>query len=93
MNEWLKELKIGDKIYQVERHPSMPNGKSLWKAEVTKIETNYIETVCERDNTLEWLLELTKKLANNHRTFNKVWTKNYYGPDGSINVEKYFEVG
>lgn len=80
---------VGDKVFQIERHLNIPNGEWKWEAVVTKIEKSYIETVSERDHTLEWLLELTNKLAGNHRSFNKVWTKNYYSPDGKINIEKY----
>ena len=89
--DWIKELKIGDNVFQIERHPTMPNGEWKWNAIVTKIESNYIETTFERDRNLEWLQELVKKLSPIHRTYQRNWIKNYDGTDGTINIERWQE--
>ena len=86
--EWISNLKIGDFVYYIENHPGIPGGKWKWKAEVVKIESNYIETVHQRERGLAWLEAVTLKLASNHRTFSKTWNKNYFGPEGGINIEK-----
>lgn len=87
--EWVKNLKIGDKVYQIERHPSIPNGKCNWSAIVIKIENNYIETEYSRDQNVEWLKILTLKLASNHRTFGTNTQKNYFDNDGNTNIENF----
>lgn len=88
LNAWIKDLKVGDKVYQVERSPKIPGGKWQWEAVVTKIDPAYIETAFERDSSLEWLQEIIESLAPNQRTYGKITMKNYYAPDGTINIEK-----
>ena len=85
--EWIKELKIGDRVLSIERY-----GDRIWKWEsvVIKIESNYIETSYERDWKNEELLLLAKGLAPNHRTFTKQYVKNYFSPAGEINIEKIY---
>ena len=82
---WIKELKIGDEVINIER-----NGNRIWKwkAKVIAIESNYIETTYARDWKNEELLALCKNLAPNHRTFSTQYVKNYFAPDGTINIEK-----
>lgn len=89
--EWVKDLKVGDKVYSIERHPRLPNGSWKWESVIIKIESNYIETEYKRVE-YDWLIEMTKNLAPHHRTFSKQTVKNYFGPDGSINIE-HFGVG
>lgn len=87
--EWIKNLKIGDKVITLEL---TRKGTWKWDSIVTKIESSYIETTYTRDwNNLE-LLELCKDLDNNHRTFSEQIVKNYFGADGSINIERYSPV-
>jgi hypothetical protein len=86
--KWIKNLKVGDEVYTIERHKNLPNGSYKWKSKVIKIEPNYIETVYERDYKLEWLLDLCENLASNHRTFDTQYVKNYFSPDGVINIEE-----
>ena len=81
-------MKVGDEVYTIERNPNIPGGSWKWRSIIVKIESNYIETTYCRERGLDWLEAATLKLSANHRTFNKTWSKNYYGPDGSINVEK-----
>lgn len=82
---WYKDLKIGDKVVTLE---ITPHKMWKWESVISKIEKGYIETKYVRDwNDLE-LLELCKNLAPNHRTFSEQTVKNYFGPDGSINIEK-----
>ena len=88
MNDWIKNLKIGDEVITIERNGLLPNGFYGWKSIVVKIETNYIETEYTRDRNLDWLNELVKKLSPIHRTFIKQTCKNYFAPDGTINIEK-----
>jgi hypothetical protein len=88
-DEWIANLKVGDSVYTIERCKSYPDGVWKWESKVTGIsESSCIETVFERDYKLQWLLELTKDLAPNHRTYAKTWTKNYFAPDGTINIEQ-----
>lgn len=87
--EWVKDLKVGDDVFQVEKHPTMPNGEWHWKAKIIKIESNYIETEYCRDRNLEWLMVLTKKLAPHHRTYSPQFCKNYFSPNGEINLKPY----
>lgn len=86
---WINDLKPGDTVWQLELHHSFQDGCARWKATIVSVETNYIETVYERDYNCQWLLELCKGLAPNHRTFNKTWIKNYFAPDDSINIEQW----
>ena len=79
--EWIKALNIGDKVLTLERN-------FKWASVVISIELNYIETKFMRDYNNEELILLTKNLAPNHRTFSTNFVKNYFGPDGSINIEK-----
>jgi hypothetical protein len=85
------ELKIGDYVFQIEKHPEIPGGIWKWKAKVVAIESNYIETEYARDRSVEWLRAITNRLAPNHRTYNTGWCKNYYDPKGCINLEPYTE--
>lgn len=88
MQDWIKNLKIGDDVLQVERHPNITNRVWRWKAKVYRIEPNFIETEFFRDSGEEWLVEQTKRLAVYHRTFITVWQKNYFDlKDGTIDLE------
>ncbi len=78
---------IGDSVLTIERHPNYPNGIWKWESRVVAVENNYIETTYERPRDLDWLKELVKNLDPLHRTFERTWIKNYYAPDGTINVE------
>jgi hypothetical protein len=86
-NNWIKNLKVGDSVYTIDRHKNIPGGSWKWKSEITIIESSYIETVYRRERGLAWLEAAILKLAPNHRTFEKTWSKNYFAPDGSINIE------
>lgn len=89
MNDWIKELKIGDEIYTIERHIKIPNGFWKWKSKVIDIQSNYIETEYRRDFKLDWLLLDCNNLAVNHRTFDRQFIKNYFNTlTGEINIEK-----
>ena len=88
MNDWIKELKVGDLVYTIERHKNCPNGLWKWESTVIAIDSGYIETKYSRPMDLAWLNELVKQLAPNHRTFDTQYIKNYFGPDGSINIER-----
>lgn len=83
--DWIKDLKVGDSIFQIEKHKDITNGFCLWNAVITKIEPNFIETSWTRDWNQEWLINLCKKLAPNHRTFSPQTTKNYFN-NGNINI-------
>ena len=85
--QWITDLKIGDIVYTIERHKDIPGGEWKWKSVVTKIESNYIETEFERER-LDWLEELTKKLAVHHRTYQKQFVKNYFY-NNEINITQY----
>lgn len=86
-NDWIKNLKVGDKVYTIERHANMPGGSYKWKSEITIIESSYIETMYRRERGLAWLEGACLKLSVIHRTFEKTWSKNYFAPDGTINIE------
>lgn len=79
MNEWIKDLKIGDKVLTIERH-------FKWVSEIITIESNYIETAYHRDRNNEEINELIIDLAKNHRSYSKLFVKNYFGIDGNINI-------
>lgn len=83
--EWIKNLKVGDKVLTLERNVY---GVWKWESEVISTANNYIETLYRRDENNEMLTELVAKLAPNHRTYMRQWVKNYFGPDGSINIEE-----
>ena len=88
--EWIKNLKISDKVYQIEYHNKIPNGSHSWKGIVTLIESNYIEVKWTREPT-DWLedarREMKKGSSNNFdRTYFENWTKNYFDPNGKINI-------
>ena len=85
--EWVKNLKVGDTVWQVETHPNMPNGRWKWQATIINIADNYIETKFHRDPNLEWLKALVQRLAPNHRTYNTQCQKNYFDPLGNIAIE------
>jgi hypothetical protein len=87
-DEWISNLKVGDSVYTIERCKSYPDGVWKWVSKVTVVESNYIETVFERDYNLEWLREATKNLVPYHRTYQKTTIKNYFVPDGTINIEQ-----
>lgn len=80
-------VSVGDKVWQIENCRDFPNGTWKWEAIVVKAESNYIETEYCRDRNLLWLQELVKKLSPHHRTYERTWEKNYFSPDGSINIE------
>ena len=93
--DWIKELKIGDKVFQIERHKNIPNGFWKWKGFVMKIESNYIEVKYHRE-PVAWLeearLEMKKKAQGNiDKTYDESWVKNYFAPDGTINIERWQE--
>ncbi len=81
----MNDFKIGDKVFTIEL-----NGTRTWKWEsiIIAIESNYIETCYVRDKNNIEILELSKGLSPIHRTFMKQYVKNYFGKDGSINIEK-----
>lgn len=91
--EWIKFLNIGDTVWQIEMNKSIPNGFHKWKGKIVKIETGYIEVKWQREPTLfleETRKEMKKGSSNNFdRTYFEQWTKNYFAPDGSINIEQY----
>ena len=91
-NDWIKELKVGDSVWQIERHPKIPDGFHKCKGVVVKIEPNYIEVKWMREPTayIEDLRREMKKnsVGNMDATYNFQFTKNYFSPDGSINIEK-----
>jgi hypothetical protein len=82
--KWIENLKIGDKVIQLER-----SGKRVWKWEATVLYTSsvYVETSVVRDIYNAELAELVKRLSPIHRTYEKTFTKNYFAPDGTINLE------
>ena len=91
--DWIKELKIGDMVFQVERHKIAPDGICKWKGIVTKIEKNYIEVKHHREPTA-WLEDARSEMKRNasgniDKTYDDTWTKNYFAPDGSININRY----
>ena len=87
--DWINNLKVGDKVYTIEKYPSIPNGKWLWVSTIIIIENNYIETEFYRDTYQLWLNEIVSTLAPNHRTFIKQTVKNYFSPiDFTINIEQ-----
>ena len=88
MNDWIKELKVGDLVYTIERHKNCPDGLWKWKSTIIAIDECYVETTYSRSWDLKWLNDLANNLAPNHRTFDTQYIKNYFGPDGSINIEK-----
>jgi hypothetical protein len=78
-------MNVNDKVLSIERFGDLI---FKWESTVIAIESNYIETTYVRDYRNEILMELCKKLAPNHRTFSKQYVRNYYAPDGSINIEE-----
>lgn len=87
MKNEISAIKVGDLVYTLEYHISIPGGMWKWDSIVTTVDTSYIETEYTRDWKLEWLTDLCKRLAPNHRTFSKQTVKNYFSPTGKINIE------
>jgi hypothetical protein len=90
--EWIKNLKVGDKVFQVEINKLIPTGSHKWKGVVVSIESNYIEVKSNRE-PIDWLEDLRVKMkkgsSNNFdSTYSTNFTKNYFAPDGMINIEK-----
>jgi hypothetical protein len=91
-DDWIKNLKVGDKVFQVERNKLIPTGFWKWKGVVTKIESNFIEVKYCRE-PVDWLEDLRVKMKKNSNsnidsTYNDNWIKNYFAPDGTINIEQ-----
>ena len=90
--EWIKNLSIGDKVWQLERHKLIHNGYHKWKGVVTIVETNYIEVKWYRE-PIDWLEDLRVRMkkgssTNIDSTYSVNYTKNYFSPAGEINIEK-----
>lgn len=72
-------MTIGDEISVTERSILLPNGFYNWKGKVTDIQSNYIEAEFYRTPE-PFVIELCKKLANNHRTYLKQTMRIYLTP-------------
>lgn len=90
--EWISNLKVGDPVHQIE--VGSDGNIYKWKGKVFAIESNYIEVEYNRDFNNEDYLNLIQKLLKDgklsviHRTFERTWIKNYFSPDGTINIEE-----
>jgi hypothetical protein len=83
---WIRDLKVGDKVLTIEKGHNVPgiepNSDGLCILEsvsvIIKIETNYIETEFVRAYNSAW--------ENFERAYSTNCSKNYFAPDGSINI-------
>ena len=91
ISDWIKDLKVGDKVMEIEIHPSLPNGRYTWMGEVTIINSAFIEVKWSREYGQDWLNNLTAGLGNNHHTYAATWTKHYFHPDDKVNIEPFVE--
>lgn len=74
---WIKNLKVGDKVLAVERWLETVN---KFEAVVSEIADGYIVTKHRRPLRGEW--------SHYIHVYNEITTKNYFSPDGEINIEQ-----
>jgi len=85
---WIS-VKVGDKVIQIERTSF---GDFKHEAIVTKIDDAFIET-CYCRHPYPEIIALVEnliskgKLTTYHRTWGKIWHKNYFHPKNLIDIE------
>jgi len=85
---WLNCLVVGDEVYTIERNWKIPGETWKWKSTIVALNKSYIETVYCRERGVPWLEKMVADLTVNHRTYERTWVKNYFAPDGTINIQK-----
>lgn len=88
-SDFIRNLRPGDIVYQIERNGHIPGGSYRWKGKVLEVTDIYVYVEYSRDWSLDWLIELCKDLLPSHRTYAMMYERNYFGPNGDINIEPY----
>ena len=86
---WIKALKIGDKVITLEIGVNVPGIEPNEEGFCVLENVSTVIGICDAYIETTWVREFNPAWSNFERAYKPQFCKNYFGPDGTINIKEY----